>query len=401
LATSAALMPTSTSDFPTADDVLAIASEPDPVRRNLWITWSYYRLNRAMGAVIGELDLSWCGFATWASKTAGRFIRQEELGPFIELWLDNATQRAGVVARLVARLLGIHHPTPQPSETVPMPVVAAAAPERFSLRGFARMAIGQVGAAIGAGNQDVFRHIAPPFAQALTLWTAHKGAIPDADRNAFLTALQDRGVADQGQYLFQAFEATFAAAAAADPRTRAQLMLQANALIGCAEQTRVQPFIVSSLNTPIEDLFHAHLSAHLHWRFAAPLAKLLHALMRPLGRALEVEFQTLSTQLIMTLQVPGQALRLGEDVPPLPDGQIYPASLVNLDAPSPLQLLEQLGAVNDVGSAARDWAVYADRMRYIAVLFRSRQQLRVLWEAPFSDAQMAELESGRVPTGPL
>ncbi len=57
--------------------------------------------------------------------------------------------------------------------------------------------------------------------------------------------------------------------------------------------------------------------------------------------------------------------------------------------------------MNDVGSAAKDWASYADRMRYIGVLFRSRQQHRLLWQAPFTDAQIAELTNGRVPEGPL
>jgi hypothetical protein len=395
-------MTSSTSDFPSAADVLAIASQPDAARRNLWITWSYYRLNRAMSAIIGDRDLSWCGFATWASKTAGGFIRQEELGPLIDLWLDNATQRAGLVARLTARLLGIHDPSASATNDPPADASGAPPlPSHFTLRGFARMAIAQVGEAIGAGNQDVFRHIAPPFAEALALWIRHEGAIPDADRTTFLAALQDRGGDDQGQYLLRAFEATFAAAAATDPRARAQLMLQANALIGCAEQTRVQPFIVTSLNAPLEDLFHLQLSAHLHWRFFAPIAKVLHLLMRPLGAALEREFQDLSTAWLMKLTLPGQALRLGVDVPPLPDGRMYPEALTSLDAPSPLQLLEQLHAVNDVGSAAKDWAVYADRMRYIGVLFRSRQQQRLLWEAPFTDAQIAELQDGRMPTGPL
>lgn len=396
-------MTPSTNDFPTPDEVLAIASQPDAVRRNLWITWSYYRLNRAMAAVIGEHDLSWCGFATWASKTAGGFIRQEELGPLIELWLASATERAGLVARWTACLLSVHHPTPAPSTEAPLAAatLTATSPPHFSLRGFARLAVAQVGDAIGAGNQDVFRHIAPPFARALALWAEHGGAVPDAARAAFLADLQDLGDADQGRYLQQAFEATFAAAAATDRRMRAQLMLQANALIGCAEQTRVQPFIVQSLNAPLDDLFQALLEKHLHARFPAPLAKLCHLLMRPLGTALQETFHQVSTQLIMTLQLPGQKLRLGLDVPRLPDGRMYPEALDTLDDPSPLQLLEQLQAVNDAGSAARDWALYADRMRYIAVLFRSRQQARPLWDAPFSEQQIAELQDDRMPAGPL
>ena len=348
-------MSTATSlEFPTSDELLAIAGQQDAVFRNLWITWSYYRLNRAMAAVVGEQDLSWCGFATWASKTAGRFIRQEELGPFIERWLDRATRRAGVVPTLVARLVGVHHDAP-PAAGAAKASAPVETPFTFSLREFARAAIAQVGDAIGAGNQDVFRHIAPPFAQLLSLWTEHGGVLPNVASQTFLDQLRDRGQQDQGEYLYQAFMATLEAAASTEARRRAQLMLQANALIGCAEQTRVQPFIERSMNAPLEDIFHARLRAHLDARFAAPIAWLLHWLLHPLGRALEREFQDLSTELLMTLELPGQSLRLGLDVPRLPDGRLYPQALDPLDSPQPLDLLTKLHAIDDVGSAARDW----------------------------------------------
>jgi hypothetical protein len=193
----------------------------------------------------------------------------------------------------------------------------------------------------------------------------------------------------------------FDAIAARDPRTRAQRMLQANAPIGCAEQTRVQPFIAQSMNCPIRDLFHARLGGHLRSRFLRPLAALLHWLIHDLGRAMDVEFQDVSTHWMMRLIVPGQSLRLGENVPPLPDGRMYPHALDVLEGPQPDTLLRELQATDAARSAATDWVSYADRMRYIGVLFRSRQQTRVLWDAPFSDAQVADLVAGRMPAGPL
>jgi hypothetical protein len=350
-----------------------------------------------MAAVVGERDLSWCGFATWASKTAGAFIRREELGPLVERWLDGALRRAGRLRTLIARGLGIHRPAPAGR----LPAHDAASPSSFSLRTFAQAAIAQVGDAIAAGNQDVFGHIAPPFARLLTLWAKQGPKVPNAERGAFLDALGALGDGGQGEYLQQAFAATFEAAATPDPRRRAQLMLQANALIGCAEQTRVQPFIVTSMNAPLEDLFNQQLDAHLRARVPAPIARLLHWILRPIGRALEREFQDLSAEWMMRLQLPGESLRLGLDVPPLPDGRMYPEPLDALDAPSPRDLLAQLGALEAAGSAARDWATYGDRMRYLGVLFRSRQQQRVLWDAPFTESQLAALTKGRVPEGPL
>jgi hypothetical protein len=374
---------------PSAREIAEIAAMPDGARRNLWITWSYYRLNRAMVEITGQADLTWCGFAVWASKTAGTFIREEEAGPFIERWIAGATRRAGRMRTAVAKAIGIHHDHP-----------AAPRTHHFSLRDFAAKICGDVGGAIAAGNQDVFGHIAPPFARLVELWQARGGALTENDRTQFLASLDDPSD-PQAKYLRPAFEATLDAIATPDPRKRAQLMLQANALIGCAEQTRVQPFIAKSMTYPIRDLFHIHLFDHLALRFLRPLAALLHWLLRPFGHALQTEFDDLSTEWMMKLYVPGQALRLGENMPPLPDGSMYAKSLEALHTPQPEELLRQLNALDAAACAAKDWVSYTDRMRYIGVLFRSRQQEQVLWTPPFTDAQISELQAGRMPAGPL
>ncbi len=55
---------------------------------------------------------------------------------------------------------------------------------------------------------------------------------------------------------------------------------------------------------------------------------------------------------------------------------MYPDDLAVLDSLEPLQTFTALHALDAAGSAAQDWVSYAQRMRYIAVLFRSRQQER-------------------------
>ena len=64
-------MISSTSDYPSADDVLAIAGEPDAVRRNLWITWSFisvfygdyglwmHEVDRVASGQVPYRDFSW------------------------------------------------------------------------------------------------------------------------------------------------------------------------------------------------------------------------------------------------------------------------------------------------------------------------------------------------------
>jgi hypothetical protein len=53
------------------------------------------------------------------------------------------------------------------------------------------------------------------------------------------------------------------------------------------------------------------------------------------------------------------------------------------------------------GSGAKNWTDLNNRMAFIADLFRSRQQDRALYEAPFSEAQLATLRQGRIPEGDL
>src|SRR3954469_16635953 len=57
--------------------VVALADEPE--RRNLLITQSYHDLSTELARVLGPENVNWCTFATWASRTAGRFVREEEV----------------------------------------------------------------------------------------------------------------------------------------------------------------------------------------------------------------------------------------------------------------------------------------------------------------------------------
>jgi hypothetical protein len=55
-----------------ADGVRAVVAIPDPILRNLWITQSYFDLGERLQRAVGGLDRTWCGFAVWASDTAGQ-----------------------------------------------------------------------------------------------------------------------------------------------------------------------------------------------------------------------------------------------------------------------------------------------------------------------------------------
>jgi hypothetical protein len=205
----------------------------------------------------------------------------------------------------------------------------------------------------------------------------------------------------------------FAALHERDAERRAELVLLGNALCGLHEQIRLQPYIAGALESPAETLLRLARTDH-----------------HPLADDVAVLVRRMTTEVLMTLPTPRQVLRLGEDLPPPAEGEMWPEPLVRLEHQRLLDLAAELGAY-DVrerslgmpdrvegwllsilsmaslarpeaqGTGARDWAQLSDRMRYIFELFRSRQRDVSLRTAPFSPGQQAELVLGRIPSGPL
>ena len=70
-------------DAPSRQEVEAIiALNGQPALRNLRITQCYHDLSQSIASLIGDVNVNWCTFATWASKTAGRFVRGELVAIF-------------------------------------------------------------------------------------------------------------------------------------------------------------------------------------------------------------------------------------------------------------------------------------------------------------------------------
>ena len=87
-----------------AAGVEAVAAIPDPVLRNLWITQSYFGLNTRMQHAVGGADRTWCGFAVWASDTAGQSIRGEELPHLVVQLTDQKPDHLDDIAKVNRRL---------------------------------------------------------------------------------------------------------------------------------------------------------------------------------------------------------------------------------------------------------------------------------------------------------
>ncbi|HEY7217800.1 MAG TPA: hypothetical protein VH985_05350, partial [Candidatus Binatia bacterium] len=76
-----------------------IALDGEPVIRNLKITQCYHDLSRAIAWVLGEGNVNWCTFATWASRQAGSTIRGEDLTDTLDRILG---ERSWITAPLAA-----------------------------------------------------------------------------------------------------------------------------------------------------------------------------------------------------------------------------------------------------------------------------------------------------------
>jgi hypothetical protein len=166
-----------------------------------------------------------------------------------------------------------------------------------------------------------------------------------------------------------------------DPRRRAQSIVLANLEVGLHEQTRLQPQIRRAIDAAIP-------RRDPGWRL----------LRRKLQRELSELGRVVITRRLMVLTLPGAVLALGRnlDMP-------FPEQLRSPDDPELVALLARYEpvppAVDDC--AAHDWSELAQRMHYIAHLFRAFHEDPQLASAPFTAEQIAQFRTGVVPRGDL
>lgn len=348
--------------IPVPTDIDAIGQMPSTPVRNLLITQRYHDLSGGLCETLGgPTNVNWSTFATWASKTAGLSIRNEEVPPVVN-------EIAGVRSILVA------------------PV---------------RETLGTVSDSISDGNRKVYAELAPLFAKFITLFRDTAGA-GQKELDAFVDGLDPRPSEQGGQEpLRTAFTAYARARLEGDATVRARWMLLGNCLIGLHEQTRLQPQIQEAMDAPITDIVLKHLP---HGK--GLVGEVLTAVERPVvevaGYVRDL-WERVATRTMMSLSLPGgKTLPLGDDIRPEHARRGFlPAPLRDIDAPSEVAaMLAQFDRAHgdtDKGSRSVDWRVLDDRMNFIVNLFRSRQQDETLLEPPFSAAQREAIEARRMP----
>jgi hypothetical protein len=385
--------------IPSTDDVRRIAAVKDPVVRNLQITQTYHELAVRMGQLTGA-GANWCTVATWASKQAGQSIRREDLARAFERLLrgtPSIQQRADTMLAASRALNGEHTRSLAGAlDALRDAVNPAAAFQRTS-------------DAVARGNVKVFAEIGAEFARFVALFT--DGWPDTAALAAFHDGLQPGDPPDGQDYLRRAFEHYGHALRTDDLKQKAQWLLLGNLEIGLHEQTRLQPEIVEAMNAPVVDprRLRSRLVAEL---FPSPTSRVRYWLaalagrMRPwldardqLADEAQKVGRLLVTATLMTLTLPtGQVLQLGQDLT-----SSFPDVLGVIDQPELAALLQRVDptANSTSGTGVEDWSNLAERMHFIADLFRAYHLAPALFEAPFDAQQVAVINAGGRPAGSL
>lgn len=423
----------------TYDDWQRIVQLDDqPVLRNLLITQGYHELSSAFARMLGPENVTWFSFASWSSKVVGQFIQNQELPELLQVWAAGYGTNDQRLARLNTQLRSLH--------------VSAGDVQQAALDASVRCAINDMRMFLAMGNTQVFAELAPVFGEFLNtfgndaiaaphkleqfLASLHAGPI-EPDQVALDPATGElKLIGRGGQTLLQeAARLYYSAKFEVDPKRKAERVLLASAYIGVHEQTRLQTYIAGALDAPLNNV----LVNTTHDAFAQRIADALFGsrgyevvdrLLSPITQHLQAVFHRLATELMMTLKLPDGTVRLGRDLPAVPGQPLFPAPLVNIQDPALAALLARYNALAErsqeldllrqledsaeqliaklgldrsiaIGTGADDWVSLDQRMRFILELFRSRQQDRRLLEPTFTSSQVAQLQAGRVPSGPL
>lgn len=385
---------------PTIADVERIAAVSDPVLRNLQITQCYFELGQALAERTGW-EANWCTFATWASRQAGQTIRKEDLGRTLEAALgseENALQAAHEL-RTAIRSLGAQLNIQEMFRLIWKAYDPQAVFERSST-------------AVGRGNLKVYAEIGREFARFNAECLADEGYERESIDH-FIEALLPGEPPDGQEYLRQAFQHYYQALFAGDEKSRSELLLLANLEIGFHEQTRLQPEINEALVAPViapQEFAHNLLKAlhpeggwraEIGWFFLRLFGRLANfdAAIAAYVAGAQRQAQFLVTETMMTIEVPRKRrLKLGDD---LTGG--FPVTLQQLANPELVTLLTVVDPTPDSlkESGAKYWGDLADRIHFIADMFRCFEMAAELHEPPFDPEQTIAIKENRLPAGRL
>ncbi len=378
-------------------DIIALDSQP--VLRNLLITQCYHDLSAESVKLLGGRNAHWCTFATWASKTAGRFIRNELVPAMLRGFL--VSEEGGRETLPPPRVSGVElrasaHDEPQQG-SAPRSSFDFLAPlwsDALGIIDLPERILLEVSSEITQGNLKVFSELGPLFARFIQLYRGCSRP-DDALLETLVEGLLPGPTQKGGQELLRSAMAHYHRAMLTDdPDVRAELILLGNTRVGLHEQVRLQPYIERSLNAPVRCMVDVLRSTGRRF------PKLVRTAMANKTRGLQELWRLLATKEMMTMRLPDEVLELGADLPAPPGAPLHSPELVTIEDRELYELLREYNAHDHTtaGSGAGDWALLPQRMSYICELFRSRQSSSRLLERPFTREQHAAIVAWRKPT---
>jgi hypothetical protein len=354
--------------------------------RNLLITQGYHTLALALQAITGP-GANWSAFATWASKQAGYSIRGEDVFALVRRALDCPVPVLHLAERFWRRLLRAGLLAPQ---TTLGAIVAAVEGPLDTLE--------RVSAAVARGNLKVFIEIGRDMARWFETCDV---SAPDAEAQftAFLATLPPGPPPDGRDLLREAFSHYWAARQTPDEHHRAELLLLGTCKIGFHEQTRLQAEIAEALDAPVVEarqLGHTVLSLFCPG-LAAWVPQTLTVLLGRgacmMRRHMQRRVRELITAGLMVFTLPdGRVLCLGDNIEDPP-----PPVLAALQSPALQEIYRRFDSEQAARTGADDWADLPQRMQFITRLFRCFHAHPDLFQEPFTAAQMAAIQAGRLP----
>lgn len=343
---------------------------------------------------------NWCTFATWASKQAGVTIRGEDLQRKL---LDELTSDPEI--KTILNLLLLY--SKQSGATTTNSNIHIVAVQKM-----VATAQQNAGNAVSRGNKKVFEEIGKEFARFIAT-CLNDEKYDESSISNFRKDLR-QGQPPSGQdYLAKAFTYYYRAIFENDVKSKHELFLLANILIGYHEQARLQPEIAESMNAGKVDSekLKLHLTDILvrdktakgkvtyFFSWLSGKTNLFKNAVDNLAFQAESKMRKVITQNLMTLYLPPQnILELGDDLL-----LQYPAHLNELSNPVLLDFLKQVrpspGTID--GAGCTDWSNLRQRIHYIANLFRAYQESADLFNSPFSDEQVTLIKRDEIPDGIL
>ena len=382
-----------TSDSISQDSINEIISlDADPILRNFKITQCYYDLSQSIAQRIGYENVNWCTFATWASKTAGHFIRLENVNVQLHhsLHLSNNYQNWLLIIKEKFNELKIEQEF-----------------GHLSVHTEALNSISLISADIAAGNLKVFSELGPVFSTMVDAFDKSLQGDHEAVQ-ILLNSLQPGTTIEGGQDLLSnAIRDYHTALHESDLNKKAELILMANSQIGLHEQIRLQPYIAGALEAPLPHSFSTTI--HRQVKEIAPvhthnnLNDIFYHVFTPIGHIIHDAWLNMSTHYLMTIMFPDEVLHLGHDLPNPAGAPLFPDQLLKFRDDRLFRLFVQYEAHlnTTLHSHSKNWAKLEDRMHYILNLFRSRQQHRPLYEPPFDETQIDDIRQNKIPTGKI